>query len=176
MARMFPFSDPCLPHYKSLLVQGGYHPSAPIHMCLSVPSGSKALLLSSRKALICIVFTSITFMASGEETSFISFLLKPGSSLHPTFLLAVDAAFALLFVVFLWSAYLTKGNPHFFVLMGIQLALWGSIKCFVDMRIRISSRILRSMHRFVQELKKLPPADTTTNVEASTRKKEQRFM
>ncbi|OJA12564.1 hypothetical protein AZE42_13495, partial [Rhizopogon vesiculosus] len=53
MARMFPSSDPCLPHYKSLLLQGDYHPSAPIHMCLSVPSGSKALLLSSsRKALI----------------------------------------------------------------------------------------------------------------------------
>ncbi|OAX30720.1 hypothetical protein K503DRAFT_778055 [Rhizopogon vinicolor AM-OR11-026] len=94
-------------------------------------------------------------MASDEEPSFISFLLKPGSSLHPTFLLAVDAAFALLFMVFLWSAYLTKGNLHFFVLMGIQLALWGSVKWFV------------------QELKKLPPANTTTSVEASTEKKEQ---
>jgi hypothetical protein len=53
MARIFPSSDPCLPHYRSLLVQGDYHPSAPIHMCLSVPTGSKALLLSSsRKALI----------------------------------------------------------------------------------------------------------------------------
>jgi hypothetical protein len=53
MARMFPSSDPCLPHYKSLLVQGDYHPSAPIHICLSVPTDSKALLLSSsRKALI----------------------------------------------------------------------------------------------------------------------------
>lgn len=71
-------------------------------------------------------------MASGEEPSFVSFILKPGSSLHPTFLLAVDAAFALLFAVFLWSAYLTKGNPHFFVLMGIELALWGSVKWYVD--------------------------------------------
>lgn len=53
MARMFPSSDPCLPHYKSLLVLGDYHPSAPIHMCLSIPTGSKALILSSsRKALI----------------------------------------------------------------------------------------------------------------------------
>lgn len=73
-------------------------------------------------------------MAS-EEPSFVSFLLRPGSSLHPTFLLAVDAAFALLFMVFLWSAYLTKGNPHFFVLMGIQLALWASIKWHVDLGI-----------------------------------------
>ncbi|KAJ8595361.1 hypothetical protein M405DRAFT_807464 [Rhizopogon salebrosus TDB-379] len=93
-------------------------------------------------------------MASGEEPSFVSFLLKPGSSLHPTFLLAVDAAFALLFVVFAWSAYLTKGNLHFFALMGIQLALWASIKWFV------------------QELKKLSPPSATT-VETSTAKKEQ---
>ncbi|KAG2146628.1 hypothetical protein DEU56DRAFT_785530 [Suillus clintonianus] len=94
-------------------------------------------------------------MASEEESSFASFILKPGSSLHPTFLLAVDAAFALLFFVFLWSAYLTKGNPHFFVLMGIQLALWASVKWFV------------------QELKKAPPANVTTNMETSTNKKEQ---
>ncbi|KAG1892675.1 hypothetical protein F4604DRAFT_1700963 [Suillus subluteus] len=53
MARMFPTSDPSLPPYKSLIVQGNYHPSAPIHMCLSVPTGAKALLLSSaRQALI----------------------------------------------------------------------------------------------------------------------------
>ncbi|KAG2152024.1 hypothetical protein BD769DRAFT_1623684 [Suillus cothurnatus] len=53
MARMFPTSDPSLPPYKSLIVQGDYHPSAPIHMCLSVPTGAKALLLSSaRQALI----------------------------------------------------------------------------------------------------------------------------
>ncbi|KAG2146627.1 hypothetical protein DEU56DRAFT_785527 [Suillus clintonianus] len=53
MARMFPTSGPCLPPYKSLIIQGDYHPSAPIHMCLSVPMGAKALLLSSsRQALI----------------------------------------------------------------------------------------------------------------------------
>ncbi|KAG0705466.1 hypothetical protein DFH29DRAFT_906622 [Suillus ampliporus] len=53
MARMFPSSDPCLPPYKSLIVQGDYHPSAPIHLCLSAPTGAKALLLSSsRQALI----------------------------------------------------------------------------------------------------------------------------
>ncbi|KAG1832940.1 hypothetical protein EV424DRAFT_1312044 [Suillus variegatus] len=77
-------------------------------------------------------------MASdSEELSFVSFILKPGSSLHPTFLFAVDAAFALLFFVFLWSAYLTKGNPHFFVLMGIQLALWVSVKWYVVLGIQI---------------------------------------
>lgn len=46
-------ADPSLPPYISLIVQGDYHPSAPIHMCLSVPTGAKALLLSSaRQALI----------------------------------------------------------------------------------------------------------------------------
>jgi hypothetical protein len=53
MARMFSTPNPSLPPYKSLIVQGDYHPSAPIHMCLSVPTGAKALLLSSaRQALI----------------------------------------------------------------------------------------------------------------------------
>ncbi|KIJ19913.1 hypothetical protein PAXINDRAFT_39402, partial [Paxillus involutus ATCC 200175] len=57
-----------------------------------------------------------------------SFVLKPGSSLHPTFLLGVDCAFAALFLVFVWSAYLTKGNAHFFILMAIEIALWASVK------------------------------------------------
>lgn len=53
MARMFSTPDPSLPPYISLIVQGDYHPSAPIHMCLSVPTGAKALLLSSaRQTLI----------------------------------------------------------------------------------------------------------------------------
>ncbi|KAG9317217.1 hypothetical protein JVU11DRAFT_1410 [Chiua virens] len=61
-------------------------------------------------------------------SGFFSFILKPGSSLHPSFLLAVDCAFALLFFVFAWSAYLTNGNVHFFVLMAIEVALWASVK------------------------------------------------
>ncbi|KAH7887900.1 hypothetical protein F5I97DRAFT_1863980 [Phlebopus sp. FC_14] len=75
-----------------------------------------------------------------DAPSLFSFVLEPGSSLHPTFLLAVDCAFTVLFLVFVCSAYLTKGNVHFFVLMGIELALWASVKWFV------------------QELGKLPPA------------------
>lgn len=110
---------------------------------------------------------------SAEEPSFISFILKPGSSLHPTFLFAVDAAFALLFFVFLWSAYLTKGNLHFFVLMGIQLALWASVKWYVVFDIQVLDSKLRSILRFVQELKKVPPANMTTSMETSTDKKEQ---
>ncbi|KAL4081732.1 hypothetical protein V8B97DRAFT_87070 [Scleroderma yunnanense] len=71
-------------------------------------------------------------MATSEhesaEVGFFSFILKPGSSLHPVFLLAVDCAFAALFFVFVWLAFLTRGNIHFFVLMVIELLLWASIK------------------------------------------------
>ena len=64
-------------------------------------------------------------------SGFFSFVLKPGSSLHPSFLLAVDCAFALLFLVFAWLAYLTNGNVHFFFLMAIEVALWASIKWYI---------------------------------------------
>ncbi|KAH7904453.1 hypothetical protein BJ138DRAFT_1095812 [Hygrophoropsis aurantiaca] len=82
-----------------------------------------------------------------ESSSFFSNLLKPGSSLNPNFLLVVDCAFALLLVVFIISAYLTSGNAHFFVLMAIEVALWGTVKWFVD------------------ELKKLPVNSDTTEGE-----------
>ncbi|KAH7930255.1 hypothetical protein BV22DRAFT_1055134 [Leucogyrophana mollusca] len=90
-------------------------------------------------------------MASEEQFSFFANLLKPGSSLNPTFLLVVDCAFAVLLFVFIASAYITKGNPHFFVLIGIELALWVTVKWFVE------------------ELKKLPVTSNTVEAE----KKEQ---
>ncbi|EEB95482.1 hypothetical protein MPER_05545 [Moniliophthora perniciosa FA553] len=46
-------------------------------------------------------------------TSFISEILKPGSSLHPTFLLILDAAFAALLIILL------------------KLCLWASVKWFI---------------------------------------------
>ncbi|KAH7903280.1 hypothetical protein BJ138DRAFT_1020892 [Hygrophoropsis aurantiaca] len=52
MLRLFPEPAPFLPPLKTLLIQGPYHPSAPIHLCLSTPLNSKALVLSpSRQAL-----------------------------------------------------------------------------------------------------------------------------
>ncbi|KIM91002.1 hypothetical protein PILCRDRAFT_1228 [Piloderma croceum F 1598] len=68
---------------------------------------------------------------SDDSESFFSTILKPGSSLHPTFLLIVDGAFAFLLVVFIALAFMTAGNIHIFALMGIELALWASIKWFV---------------------------------------------
>ena len=52
---LFPAHGPSLPPFRSLLIKGEYHPSAPIHLCLSQaarPSTKKVLLLTpSRRAL-----------------------------------------------------------------------------------------------------------------------------
>ena len=63
-----------------------------------------------------------------DGDDFFSTILKPGSSLNPTFLLIVDGAFTFLLVVFITLAFLTAGNIHIFALMGIELALWASVK------------------------------------------------
>lgn len=65
---------------------------------------------------------------SASDDSFIANILQPGSSLNPTFLLIVDGAFAFLLFVFIMLAFLTAGNIHILVMMGIELALWGSVK------------------------------------------------
>jgi len=62
----------------------------------------------------------------------LSHILTPGSSLHPTFLLIVDAVFAFLLLVLILLAFITGGNPHFFVLICISLGLWASVKWFVN--------------------------------------------
>ena len=69
--------------------------------------------------------------------SFFSEILEPGSSLHPTFLLIVDAAFLALFLVFVALAVLTGGNLHVFALMAIELGLWASIKWYGNTCIRV---------------------------------------
>ncbi|KAI6034323.1 hypothetical protein BKA83DRAFT_4188276, partial [Pisolithus microcarpus] len=70
-------------------------------------------------------------------------ILKPGSSLNPAFLLAADCCFAALFFVFVWLAYLTKGNVHFFVLLISRTSVVGQLH-----------------GRFVQELRRLSPQAT----------------
>jgi len=67
-----------------------------------------------------------------SDQSFFSDILKPGSSLNPTFLLILDGTFALLLVVLLSLSYLTSGNFHIFALTFIELALWASVKWFVN--------------------------------------------
>ncbi|EMD41099.1 hypothetical protein CERSUDRAFT_43885 [Gelatoporia subvermispora B] len=60
--------------------------------------------------------------------SLFSNLLTPGSSLHPTFQRILDGAFALLFLVFVGLAVVTRGNLHVFALMAIEAGLWFSVK------------------------------------------------
>ncbi|ESK97435.1 pkr1p [Moniliophthora roreri MCA 2997] len=64
-------------------------------------------------------------------TSFFSEILKPGSSLHPTFLLILDVAFAALLVILLGLLFATNGNVHIGGLIVIELCLWASVKWFV---------------------------------------------
>ncbi|KZP24578.1 hypothetical protein FIBSPDRAFT_1042042 [Athelia psychrophila] len=67
-----------------------------------------------------------------ESSNFLDNILTPGSSLNPTFLLIVDAAFTFLLLVFIMLAYLTGGSIHVFALMGIEFCLWASVKWFVN--------------------------------------------
>ncbi|KAL0581963.1 hypothetical protein V5O48_000020 [Marasmius crinis-equi] len=64
-------------------------------------------------------------------TSFLSNILTPGSSLHPTFLLVLDVAFVGLFLILLGLLFVTHGNIHIIGLIFIELCLWASVKWFV---------------------------------------------
>ncbi|GJE84724.1 Pkr1 domain-containing protein [Phanerochaete sordida] len=61
----------------------------------------------------------------------VSQLLTPGSSLHPTFLVVLDVAFAALLCVFLGLLAVTGGNIHILVLIVIEGCLYASVKWFV---------------------------------------------
>jgi hypothetical protein len=63
-----------------------------------------------------------------EPGSFFANILTPGSSLNPTFLLILDGAFSFLLFVLLVMAYITSWNGHIFALIGLELALWASVK------------------------------------------------
>jgi len=99
-------------------------------------------------------------MASSEqnEESFFAAVLEPGSSLNPTFLAILDVAFACLFVVLLVLALLTSGNLHVFVLLGIELGLWASVKwCALIHHVNVKTLIVGTIYnRFVNELKNTP--------------------
>jgi len=75
---------------------------------------------------------SASSIDGGGGFSFFGDMLKPGSSLNPAFLAVVDAAFVSLFLVFVGLAFVTSGNFHIFALMAIELALWASVKWFVN--------------------------------------------
>jgi uncharacterized membrane protein len=81
-----------------------------------------------QEALFVPVCENELFSMTSKKESFVEDILKPGSSLNPTFLAILDAAFACLFVVFLVLAFLSSGNIHVFALLGIELCLWASVK------------------------------------------------
>ncbi|TFK27095.1 hypothetical protein FA15DRAFT_587068 [Coprinopsis marcescibilis] len=66
---------------------------------------------------------------SGLE-SFFNNILKPGSSLDPTFLAIVDGAFASLLGILLLSFFATSWNLHILSLIVIVICLWGSVKWY----------------------------------------------
>jgi uncharacterized membrane protein len=72
--------------------------------------------------------TIVPSAPTADSESFFANILEPGSSLNPTFLLIVDGVFTFLFLVFIALAFMTAGNIHILALMGIELALWASVK------------------------------------------------
>jgi hypothetical protein len=66
------------------------------------------------------------------DQPFFGNVLTPGSSLNPTFLLLVDAAFFAMLLVLLALVYATGGNGHILVMISIELGLWASVKWSVS--------------------------------------------
>ncbi len=60
--------------------------------------------------------------------SFVSQILTPGSSLHPTFLLILDSHLLPSSCARIPFVPHIGGNVHFIGLIGIELALWASVK------------------------------------------------
>lgn len=92
------------------------------------------------------------------DTGFLGNILTPGSSLHPTFLLILDGAFALLLCVFLGLLVLTRGNVHIFALIGIEGCLWASIKWWaLPSCVCACAAVTNNIDaRFISELQKSP--------------------
>ncbi|KAL5527606.1 hypothetical protein ACEPAG_6407 [Sanghuangporus baumii] len=78
-----------------------------------------------------------------SQDNFLSTLLEPGSSLHPTFLRILDAAFATLLAIFISLLYLLSGNVHIIFLIAIELCLWASVKWFVNELKRVQDQQTR---------------------------------
>lgn len=80
MATLFPGNQALLPPFSSLLIQGPYRPSAPVHLALSHTSrsGSDALFVSpSRQRIIdALVASNDTSLDSTGKTSSVSSRVK----------------------------------------------------------------------------------------------------
>jgi len=114
--------------------------------------------------------TQTNFNSEGE--SFFATLLNPGSSLHPTFLILLDGAFVALLSIFVILLCLTR-SLHIVVLMGIELALWASVKWYV--RNKYITGWFLSAIRFVKELSAAQPNEQNqidTKLQNESRSKE----
>ncbi|KIJ70261.1 hypothetical protein HYDPIDRAFT_104948 [Hydnomerulius pinastri MD-312] len=80
--RLFPEPGPNLPQFSALLVHGPYHPSAPIHLCLSMAPGDKAMLLTPSRQLLsdCLRNYNDEWINSYSGTGAIA-NLSPGTSI-----------------------------------------------------------------------------------------------
>ncbi|OCH93560.1 hypothetical protein OBBRIDRAFT_832497 [Obba rivulosa] len=106
-------------HHERLDVDVHIHPQGFI-IYWSFPLASPFIAMASEGELL------------QSTDALFSNLLTPGSSLHPTFQRILDGAFALLFLVFVGLAVVTRGSVHIFALMAIEIGLWLSVKWFVS--------------------------------------------
>ena len=95
--------------------------------------------------------------SSDSGSGLIANILTPGSSLHPTFLLILDGAFALLLCVFLGLLFLTRGNIHICALILIEVCLWASVKWYVRrlatyLLILTACRVVAELRKTTQQL------------------------
>ena len=74
-----------------------------------------------------------------QSDDFLSLLLKPGSSLNPTFLLILDGAFATLLLVFFALLVITHWSIHIVFLIIIEGCLWVSVKWCVQSLVSLRS-------------------------------------
>ncbi|KIM68700.1 hypothetical protein SCLCIDRAFT_1208899 [Scleroderma citrinum Foug A] len=63
---------PCLPQFSALLVHGTYPSSAPIQLCLSIPPGRRAILLSPMRQLLLQSLASYDWLQSCSGSGAIS--------------------------------------------------------------------------------------------------------
>ncbi|KAG9015781.1 hypothetical protein FRB93_012346 [Tulasnella sp. JGI-2019a] len=64
----------------------------------------------------------------GASGNLLDNILTPGSTRKPEWVLALNLAFAALFGVFLGLLWITGGNKHIWVMIGIEGCLWASVK------------------------------------------------
>ncbi|KAH7887899.1 hypothetical protein F5I97DRAFT_1804599 [Phlebopus sp. FC_14] len=84
--RLFPEPGPSLPPFKTLLVHGTYHPSAPIHMCLSISPQDKAMLISPSRQLLLRSLRNYNdeWMDSNSGTGHVSSLSSRTTVFYPS--------------------------------------------------------------------------------------------